>query len=1060
MEGQSRTVTYNFIVPESDIYEQVFLIYRLEFDKGIYFKIYEDDEMKIYGTYESGFYYYSLSSIKNQTITFTFQYYSSYGKFTLLDLTKEINTTLDNLLNIIPTYTISLNFDPLFKMNFNIDEVMSDKTYFFRNTGVEGSYYIPFGNGYIEYCYDENCLNNIYNSSKVIEFKKGSKYKIKINYIKAENYDLYYYTSYDIIKYTEAQKLNKGGLVYNIDKSNIEHYFILDGKDIDKFRFYSKSNKYIQYTTTTEDLINILPFSLEEMKFQTLSLYYSNEIKSDNYVIIILKDDEEYDKNLIYIFDKLYDFKTSFETFTLYKGNYSFIRYNDRLYNNFFISIESNKPSLKKLEDIDSFERDETSTQILNQKFVYAFNEDDDVIIKIRFYDYKLKKIYNNITSINNYKLNDYLDEYGNSDSLFLRWRSNNLNYYGFATLLSFDLTSEYYLYFKQYYGNINVYISQIEDNTNLTSFLGIIESYEDNGNFTLINNKLIVINGSQLFSAFLNYGFLGDIFIQKVNDDQNIKLNNNDVTGNLVKLLIADKIYTLDFSLNHLIKLDKDFSDAIVIFYDNNNNEIGLLDINNKIIELNGENITVKSNKNALIYFYSVMPNEKKLYEIIFDREKIGKNMNITINNIKSDNESIIFIKDYGFEHHYPMLSSNNWDKIIIEKNKKTSIFIENPYDKLKENELVDNETFIIYIANAYDENGRPYFEEEKFEIVEINYKKNSFSKYNKFDFQVIEMDEESSFILSQSNKNIINYQMTLCNDISDSYHFIIDYSNSNISNKDNIINSDIAYSYNIQNNEIMSHSFYMESDDQSSLVFYYNFDNNMESNLFTFSTEYENTIDYVKALDEKHLEIKFSTYSSYYYKFYIIISLVDDNNNLSTFNQYCYLTKLITENINSNYILKIIYEYPYYYDQPDYIITKIDISKFKADINSKFVMSIINENLSKKRLDFNSALEFIPDIPKEIEFYNSYEFDVKKNHYFIFNYTDTKITEFLLEIKYSYSYDSLIIFIEGPDINSKYSESGELINIFFNLTKPGIIYITFTYDDKKDDKNGIFLV
>ena len=154
----------------------------------------------------------------------------------------------------------------------------------------------------------------------------------------------------------------------------------------------------------------------------------------------------------------------------------------------------------------------------------------------MRFYLYNK----NNIKSINNDKLNYYLDEYGNSDSLFLRWKSNDLNYYGFATLLAFDLTSEYYLYFKQYYGNLNVYKYPIDDNTNLTSLLIYIKSYDDY-RFTLINNHLITIDGSKLFSAYLSYGFFGDIYIQKVNDDQNIKLNNNDTTGNLVKLLISE---------------------------------------------------------------------------------------------------------------------------------------------------------------------------------------------------------------------------------------------------------------------------------------------------------------------------------------------------------------------------------------------------------------------------------------------------------------------------------------------------------------------------------------
>ena len=190
------------------------------------------------------------------------------------------------------------------------------------------------------------------------------------------------------------------------------------------------------------------------MEFTDYSLYNNITLSSYSYAIIILKDNEIYEKNILYLFNKLVNCTNLFERFTLHKGNYAMILFND--YNYFFTSVESTKPSLKIVEDIDSFKKDESSTQIVNQKVVYAYNEDEDVNIKIRFYHFE--KDFNHIKSINNDKLNYYLDEYGNSDSLFLRWKSNDLNYYGFSTLLAFDLNTEYYLYFKQSYGNLNVY--------------------------------------------------------------------------------------------------------------------------------------------------------------------------------------------------------------------------------------------------------------------------------------------------------------------------------------------------------------------------------------------------------------------------------------------------------------------------------------------------------------------------------------------------------------------------------------------------------------------------
>ena len=346
---------YNFIVPESDIYEEAILIYKLDFDNTIFFSLNEDG-IETSGSYYYDFLGYHLSSIENKTITFTIKkLLGSYGKFTLLDLTKEINTSLDNLINIIPTNSIHFLFDPLCKINYNIEEVDSEQTYFFRSDKFNP--HTIFGNGYVEYCFDENCKNNIYNSSKVIKFKKGSKYKIKINYIYSTINNYFEYMDFDVSKYSVPIKLNRGVQIYNIDKDNLDHYYIIDGKDIDSFIFYSKSHKYLRYTTTTKELINNLPMSLDEMTFDDFSIFYNFEIESDKYVIIILTDNKIFEKNLFYLFNNLVEYKEFFETFTIFKGTYTMIHLNNDYVDNFFISIESSKPCLKIIEDIDSFEK-------------------------------------------------------------------------------------------------------------------------------------------------------------------------------------------------------------------------------------------------------------------------------------------------------------------------------------------------------------------------------------------------------------------------------------------------------------------------------------------------------------------------------------------------------------------------------------------------------------------------------------------------------------------------------------------------------------------------------
>ena len=59
----------------------------------------------------------------------------SRGIFTLLDMTKEINTTLDNLINVVDdsiTYTTYFSSDPHCNYRYNIEEVDSNQTFFFK----------------------------------------------------------------------------------------------------------------------------------------------------------------------------------------------------------------------------------------------------------------------------------------------------------------------------------------------------------------------------------------------------------------------------------------------------------------------------------------------------------------------------------------------------------------------------------------------------------------------------------------------------------------------------------------------------------------------------------------------------------------------------------------------------------------------------------------------------------------------------------------------------------------------------------------------------------------
>ena len=129
----------------------------------MYFTLNENGVEEECGYIDKGILYHDISSIENKTFNFTIKKVrGSYGKFTILDLTKEINTTLNNLKFLIDSSIIQYSYEPHCQFKFNIEEVNSDQTFFFINNELTIPYTI-IGNGYIEYCFDQNCLNNIYN---------------------------------------------------------------------------------------------------------------------------------------------------------------------------------------------------------------------------------------------------------------------------------------------------------------------------------------------------------------------------------------------------------------------------------------------------------------------------------------------------------------------------------------------------------------------------------------------------------------------------------------------------------------------------------------------------------------------------------------------------------------------------------------------------------------------------------------------------------------------------------------------------------------------------------
>ena len=222
-----------------------------------------------------------------------------------------------------------------------------------------------------------------------------------------------------------------------------------------------------------------------------------------------------------------------------------------------------------------------------------------------------------------------------------------------------------------------------------------------------------------------------------------------------------------------------------------------------------------------------------------------------------------------------------------------------------------------------------------------------------------------------------------------------LIKNSNTNISSyNENIYN----YNYIIHDlapNEIISHEFYTNNYLRNVLI-HYSFYNKDKVNLALTSDYFDsNEIQYIKVIDDNILEIRFNSILFGYYKFTLIFALLDDINNVKTFDQPCYLAKIISEDNNPNIVIKNVYGYS---SNNDYLTTKINISSLKGSMDSRYVMNIMEEDFKGDSFRFNSALEFVPIKFLGIELYKINKFYFKTNNYFQYEHIDTKLKEFLL--------------------------------------------------------------
>ena len=929
---------------------------------------------------------------------------------------------------------------------FNINP--SEKLIFILNDNYYGNNY---ANGYLlEYCKLNGNQCEYNGIIKTVTFEKGEKYKIKHNC--NSNFKFKSFLSIDIFE-LEINNIQ----LFDLSSNNKDQYFITNVKNYENIYIYfnAAESNYFYTKFISENEMKTIDKNINEYEFDSESTFQGNiflfEKKNDYLIIKVKYRSYNNDKGTLGIFSKIYNIEPG-EIIEIDKGTKTLIKYLQKESGIYF--LVSSYENMKLLENYYPINTNFTNFMELyssfDNKLIYVDSTNEITKIKLFKNEFHYDKMQFNFYYNDNMK--PYFDIYG-PDSLFMRIFSQSSDLM-LKSYYIYGLKENYYLYKKNYYENIDFY----QYNKELDAFSNISQFetpyYKNLNEYNLINNDLLIISGFQLFTFFNTYDSLLEFYLQKVNDSAHITINQRMFNyQNLVKILNENKKYFLDFTVDHLIKLDNKYLDAQVIFIDSNGTEYALNKSNKIIRNLKGNNITLISTKKALIYFYKKINDFSNIEELNFDKSQKGKIMKFNIINMNNDSElvNINIIKDFGFSGYYTMISKKSWIRVSGNKNIYT-VYIENLYDKLKNEDLYENEgeKFIIYIDSI---------NKEKFEINNITYIDNLLNIKNKYNFQLIPANSNGVIILNVLNNIYKLYQFMMPK--NKEIKFKIESSNGDFSQsypkieypyKVTINESKILRLNENANNEILIHSF--ESDNE--FLFLYCL------NEYIYDYSYPNyEILSIFEIKKNVLQIKFESISNAVIKYYILIAKKDQLNNNESFSDIFYISKLFINNDFNSIYVKNISTSPI--SDSGYLKSEdIDISKLNINNNDELIFNIIGfyndfSNKFPKLYESKESIQRVLELNLE-EYVN---FKLEDKNIFKFEYKNLRVGK---QILYFYFNNALYLHIYLTELN------GESKEIFYSryynnidyLINSGIYYLEFypLYVGTEYKNEGSFIV
>jgi len=847
---------------------------------------------------------------------------------------------------------------------YKVSDLKEDRIIYFRNLGYMYSGYYPYDpshperpepflNNYTIFEVFDIEANKIHKNLKIFEFKARHEYIITIRCLKYYYFNQFHYSRsmfFAIIKSNIKAITGEEGLIGSNDKiygvvnsNNAKDFYLFVDREMDGTLIY-----YAKIRENIDDIFSDLN-KFSNLNFQSSHQIHITKEELSNTIFIVLPQNFNYGSKIkLYIVNEIIEEYSSSYYVPANTAKIIYLRQEsqNRAIMNYILTYKSQCKNMKI-----SFSNDtELTDYIIQNTFplhIYVSKSDKDCTITTSSYSpkfaffgaenpYLFNAFYNYCVNILNINLNNYVK----LTQMNARIDSKILPFYEFYNVYLKQLKVKLNIYIRQLYGGSELYECNADDfnEKKLNPLMTPISNVKCQDKKSLFN-RLWSLDGTRIISGYLTPDSYYDVYAEIQNDENHvINLSPVMVEGfgysNNAKYLKKDIEYTLNFDLDHLIKLEPGFNAEIVI---TNKTQTFTINPQNPTVSVVGRSYTIKSNNDAMVYFFGRMIGRKQL-EINIEESK-GKI-------IKINNFNNLLRMDFGFKNYDP---SNIPIYTRIRDNKV--VYLDNIYEKMKV-KLVPNEKFYIYGEERYIKNVSVEYIDENLNnanndynifLIPVNNKNNSIIintadlRYIYLDFKFCEKD------------TIFNFSFT---SEREKYGIFTDSNITSLKRRFEIFTGDNKLTFQTNKKFIFTYSFYDYTDESFERASY--------NDSYNDRSIFDELI--IEEIDDKSntgniIKIKFNpNYKQSSTRYIILIAQKNNENTLDNFKNPCFIADLLNKK-PQGVLSDVIYDIG---DTP-LIEAEVDISNILYDKN-EYILNIISQELRfDKKINFYEPREFV---------------------------------------------------------------------------------------------------